>query len=140
MTHRPPIPQHLTAALPAVIRLVPRDPLRMDPAPLSRLYLDLGKRGAEAVICRALDDLTRRLNRIDDAHRGCDFAAIGLETRRVRVIAEQIGLTEVAEVAAHVIDCSTGDNGMALGATLARLIRVTDRCVTEIWALRGVGS
>ncbi len=139
MKHRPP---HLPKANdPApVARLVPRDPLRMDPGPLSRLYLDLGEQGAEDVIGRALEDLTRRLNRIDDAHRGCDFAAIGHESRRVRVIAEQIGLTEVAEVAAHVIDCAQLGNGMALGATLARLIRITDRCLTEIWAQRGFGS
>jgi hypothetical protein len=125
---------------PSVARLVPRDVLRMDPAPLSRLYLDLGEQGAEDVISRALEDLTRRLNRIDDAHLGCDFAAIGQESRRVRVIAEQIGLTEVAEVAAHVIDCAQAGTGMSLGATLARLVRVTDRCMTEIWAQRGFGS
>ncbi len=123
-----------------VTRLVPRDTLRMDAGPLSRLYLDLGEHGAEAVICSALEDLARRLNRIDDAHRGCDLGLVGQESRRIRVIAEQIGLTEVAEVAAHVIDCAQAGSGMALAATLARLLRVTERCMTEIWALRGFGS
>ncbi|WP_368185243.1 hypothetical protein [Aestuariibius sp. HNIBRBA575] len=48
-------------------------------------------------------------------------------------VADQIGLSAVSQVAKDVRDCALSDDAVALGSTVARLTRVTDRSLTEIW-------
>lgn len=116
-----------------VTPLVPRDPLRIDPAPLAALFADLGEATAEEVVCRALDDLVRRLERIEDDLDCRVFSRLGDEARRMIAMSRQIGLTEVAMVAGHVAHAVQAGDGPALGATVARLGRIVDRAISEIW-------
>ncbi len=125
----PVVPQMSDAS---VALMVPRDQFRINPVPVRQLYDTLGDAGAEQVICRALDDLVLRLERVEDDYHSRILDRIPSEVRRIVVIAEQIGLTEVAVAAAHVRE-TLPLGGAALAATLARLSRTTDRAVIEIW-------
>jgi hypothetical protein len=123
-----------------VTALVPRDRMLMDADPIARLFLDLGEGAAEEVICRALEDMTSRLGRINALHAASNFAPIGADARRLSAIAAQLGLTEVATVALYACDCAENGNAMGLGAVLARLDRICDHAVTEVWSLRGTAG
>jgi hypothetical protein len=123
-----------------VTLLVPRDSLRIDPAPLSRLFVNQDDAGAEAAICHALEDIARRLHRIEDDHRACAFDRVATGARRMIGVANHIGLIEVAHVAELVADCAQAHNAIALGATIARLLRVSDRSMTDIWTVPRIFS
>jgi hypothetical protein len=82
-----------------------------------------------------LENLARRLQQVDLCHRTCDFAQLAKTAGAMRGVARQIGMNGVSQVADMVCDCVASGDSVALGATVARLNRVVDRSLPEIWAL-----
>jgi len=120
-----------SAASVAVLRC--RDEFNMDPTPLKILFETLPDHKAEDIVCRALEDIASRLNKLQIARSAGEFAEIRPSADRVAVIATQIGLTEVSLVAGHMAKASQMNCGVALGATMARLERAFDAAVSQIW-------
>ena len=58
--------------------------------------------------------------------------------REIDTIAELIGLSLLSLVASDVVDCVTASNPVALAATLARMQRVGEMSLGEIWELQGL--
>jgi hypothetical protein len=112
-----------------------RSPL-MDPAPLSEIYRDLGDKVAEETICRALEDLAIRLNRLQDIRAIAEFDELTRQANRMAAVAQGIGLTEVSIAARHVAVCAQQKNGVALEATLCRLERGFDLAISQVWDFR----
>ena len=108
----------------------------MDPAPLSEIYRDLGDKGAEETICRALEDLAIRLNRLQDFRAVSGFQEMSRQAKRLAAVAGGIGLTEVATAAKHVAVCAQQTDGVALEATLGRLERGFDLAIGQVWDVR----
>jgi hypothetical protein len=108
----------------------------MDPTQLQTLFVALPDHEAEDIVCRALEDIASRLDRLQTARAAGDFAEIGSPANRMAAIADQIGLTEVSLVARHIANASEMGCGVALGATLARLERAFDAAVSHIWDFR----
>lgn len=128
------------ARQPAVIvPLRPRDVLRIDPDPLIRLHSALGAQGAEDMICRALEDISHRLTRIEADHRACAFDRLGRGAKAIGAVAAQVGLHDLGAVAAHVAECCGRNDAVALGATVARLLRMGTRAMTEMGQMRFTG-
>jgi hypothetical protein len=115
-----------------VAYLAPRDTLRFDPDPLARLYAEAGPDRAEDIVCRVLEEISYRLRGINAAHLGCEFDRLGREARGIAAVAKTIGLIDLAAAATHVHDCSKRVDATALGATVARLLRIGGRSLTEI--------
>lgn len=118
----------------AVLRC--RETFAMDPAPLMALFAEMPEREAEAMICRALEDIALRLDRLQDCRSSGQFAAVPHSARRIGAIASQIGLTSIATAADHVGSAADMQSGVALGATLARLERAFDMAVSQVWGYR----
>lgn len=112
------------------------DKLALDPAPLAKIYAQMGEAEAEDMVCRALENIAQRLDRLQDARRANAFDQMENPARRVAVVAKQIGLTEVAQAGYFVADCARSMDGVALGATLARLERAFDTAVSQVWNFR----
>lgn len=91
------------------------------------------------MICRILEDIARRLDTLQQGLEDCDFASMQKPARRIGLIADQIGLTEVSVAACHVVNCINQADGVALEATIARLERGFDVAVSEIWNFRDLG-
>lgn len=106
---------------------------RIDPGPIATLFRDLGPDAAEDTICRVLEDIAERLNALHSLRCRAEFDQIPRPANRIRSIAIQIGLIEVATAAEGVgISAQQGD-GVALEATLARLERSFDAAISQIW-------
>lgn len=131
-------PQTAFAPLPSASVAVLRcqDAFLMDPVPLISLFDEMGEPEAEALICRALEDIAQRLDRLQDSRSSGNFETVASPARRIAVIATQIGLTSIAVAADHVAVAACSQNGVALGATLARLERAFDAAVSEVWQFR----
>ncbi|MGR3273143.1 hypothetical protein DU478_02310 [Thalassococcus profundi] len=119
-----------------VVTLAPREGARLDADRLDSLYSQLGPRGAENVVCRAMEELAYRLGHIDRLYCQADLAEMRRNTRALMAIADQIGMTGLTHVAKHVITCIDDTDETALAATLARLARYGERSLTAIWELQ----
>lgn len=105
----------------------------MDPSVLACLVADKGERDAETLVCRALEEMARKLQQVETFHMACNFTEMAKAARCMRAVSSQIGMLGVARVADMVLDCIDNGDPVALGATLARLTRVTDQSMIAIW-------
>ena len=110
--------------------------VRLNPVPLLALYSDLGARGAEKVLCRAMEELAAHLREV---MRHTDEGKAQLAVRAARLlgkVAEQIGMATLARIAADVATTTESGNHTAQAATMARLVRIGERSLSAVWDLR----
>lgn len=109
---------------------------RVDPAQLNDLFVQLGTAGAESVICRALEELAERLSHTGRCHREGRRDEMRKSARSLIAVAEQLGMRRLAQVAGDVTACIDAGDATALAATLARLLRVGERSLNEVWEMQ----
>lgn len=124
------------AAAAEVSALRHEEGVRLDPDRLGALYAELGHVAAEQVICRAMEELAVRLADMQRFLAAADHAAMVRSGRMLAKVADQIGMTSLARVAAAVCDCAGRRDPAAVGATMARLVRIGDRSLTAVWDLQ----
>ncbi len=112
------------------------DFVRVDADRLGQLYAQLGERGAEDVVCRAMEELAARLGQAEQQFRTNDQPGLRKNARSLVAIADQIGMQLLAGVARDVTDCIDTGDMVALGAVLARLVRVGERSLFAVWDLQ----
>ncbi len=110
--------------------------LHFDSGPMTRLFADKVEHDAEEVVCRMLEDIALRLDMLQQGLMERTFALMQQPARRIGLVADQLGLTEVAGTAGHVMNCLKQNDDVALEATMARLERGFDVAVSEIWNFR----
>lgn len=108
----------------------------LDSDRLEQLYVQLGDVGAENVVCRALEELAARLSHTEQCFRDNLLDSMRKNARSLIAIAEQIGMEKLAQVARDVTHCIDEQDTVALAATLARLLRIGETSLYEIWDLR----
>ncbi len=116
---------------PTRLRLV--EVVRLERRCLADLYAQLGEPAAEEVICRAMEELAMRIAMLDRSQAAGDWAALAKGARSLVAIAEQVGMTLLAHVAADVTHCAERCDVPATAATLARLVRTAERSLTAVW-------
>lgn len=107
--------------------------VRIDGRRMNEIVAELGSVAAENVISMALEQLAKALERIRAAASRHDLGEVAHHADRLSRLAWQLGLTSLAGVAVDV--CSCIDTGDVIGAeaTMARLLRVGSRSLTDIW-------
>lgn len=116
-----------------ITTLAPEEPARLDTETLSDLYGDMGPRAAEEAVCRAMEELAVRLSEAERAFRRDDWVAVNTCLHRVTAIARQIGMVGLVRVARDCRACLQSGDGVALAATLARLLRTGERSLLAMW-------
>lgn len=107
----------------------------MDRARLAALVCELGEPGAERLVGRALDTIAIRLNRCERAWRSGDFARLIASAEDLATCADQIGFVTLERVAQDVISTASSGDTAALGATLARMVRIGEASLLSAWDL-----
>ncbi len=107
-----------------------------DPGPIKKLYGRMTPHEADDLICRFLEDMARRLDQLQRGLAAHDAMMMARPARRIALMAQLMGLIEVATSARHVRVCLSQTDGIALEATVARLERGFDMAVNEVWNLR----
>lgn len=110
--------------------------VRLDGDRLVALYANLGAAGAEAVICRAMEDLATGLADLQALAVACDLAAMLGRAQILARIAKDLGMASLSFVADDVAQCAGRGDLPALAAVLARLVRIGDRSLTAVWDLQ----
>ncbi|MEL7091678.1 MAG: hypothetical protein AAFN94_08090 [Pseudomonadota bacterium] len=116
----------------------PQEPVHVDHDQLGTLYSDMGHIGAEDVVCRAMEELALRMAHCDRLYRAGEMDELRKAARSLIAIADQIGMHLLARVAGDVTTCIDQSDPVALGATLARLMRTGERSLTAIWDLQDI--
>ncbi|RKF17226.1 hypothetical protein D6850_01755 [Roseovarius spongiae] len=109
---------------------------QLDPERLESLYDQLGEAGAEDIVCRALEEIAVRLSHTERCYREGRGPDMRKSARSLVAIAEQIGMQMLGRVANDVTRCADSGDPVALAATLARLLRIGERSLSEIWDLQ----
>lgn len=95
--------------------------------------MQLGENSAEDVVCRAIEELAVRLTHCERLWRKNDTAQLRKSARALVAIADQVGMTAMADVAKDVTTAIDADDPPAVAATLFRLIRVGETSLTAVW-------
>lgn len=114
--------------------------MSLDPDRLQQLYEQLGDAEAEDVVCRAMEEVAVRLSHTERLYRQERMRDMRKSANSLIAISEQIGMNALAQVARDVTRCIDIGDIVALGATLARLLRVGERSLTAIWDLQDVSD
>lgn len=113
--------------------LAVQEPVQVDARRLNEIVDELGETAAQDVICVALEQLAQTLADARQAAMAGDTAELTARAEMLSRLAWQVGLTTLAGVAVDVAACAERRDGIGLAATLARLIRIGNRSLTEIW-------
>lgn len=119
-----------------VLRIKPKETVRVDHDKLGALYAELGEIAAEDVVCRAMEELALRLSHCSRLHTAGQWSELRKCVRSLIAISEQIGMRFLARVAGDVIETLDAGDAPAVAATLARLLRIGEQSLTAIWDLQ----
>jgi len=123
-----------------ITTLIFDEQVRLDSDRLAELYVQLGEIGAQGVVCRAMEELTTRLVKINESYQSNKARELRKGAKGLIGIAEQIGMQRLAKVARDVCNCVDQNDPLALGATLARLQRIGDGSLTAVWDLQNLSG
>ncbi len=112
--------------------------VRLDRDRLGALAAELGDAAAEDVVCRAMEELALRMSLCNQLYQQRDWDALAKTARSLIAIADQIGMTALARVATDVTTSAEGGDPVATGATLARLLRIGEYSLTNLWELQDI--
>jgi hypothetical protein len=110
-----------------VVRLVPRDRLRQDAAPIAAIYRNLGAQAADQVVGRALAELSAATTTVAVQLRDGQWDDLPRQLRRVERMATHLGMLTFASVAGDLRACLDDGDETALHAVWARLERAAER-------------
>ena len=119
--------------------LAVQEPVRIDARRLAEIVDELGEAAAQAIICAALEQMATALAATRDAALAGDTAELSERAEQLSRLAWQVGLPSLAGVAVDVMDCAERRDATGLAATLARMMRIGNRSLTEIWDGAGPG-
>lgn len=115
------------------IRLRLEEIVRLDRHRIDDMILRMGEDAAEDVICRAMEDLALRLSALERAYAAQDNPTVARGARGIAAVSAQIGMSRVAAVAHDVGRAAARGDMPALGATMARLMRVSEASLHAVF-------
>ena len=119
--------------------LAMQEPVQVDVRRLGEIVNELGESAAQTIICAAMEQLAAALAGAREAAMAGDMARLAERAELLSRLAWQVGLPGLAGVAVDVLACAERRDATGLAATLARMMRIGNRSLTEIWDGSGPG-
>ena len=116
-----------------VTQLCPHERVWLDPARIRVLYAELGGAEVQALLDRAMGELALVSRDLALQYRTGNLAGFGRSLRRMRRIADHLGLRTLSQVGDDVSTCLERGDATALSATWARLARTLDQALAGGW-------
>jgi hypothetical protein len=115
-----------------------REVVRLDKNHLIALYAQMDETAAEDLICGAMEELAVCITAIRNRAAAGDRMGVRTGAVAVAQVAAGIGMISLRQVALDVVQTSRSGDAHAHAATVARLIRVSDQSLTEVWDIHDV--
>jgi hypothetical protein len=116
-----------------VVPICPMERVWLDPRRIGLLYAQLGGAEVQAILDRAMIELVTTRDELQTQYHEQDAGGLTRNLRRLRRIAEHLGLQSLVTIAQDVADCAERADQIAFAATWARLNRSIDRAVAGAW-------
>ena len=116
-----------------VTYLCPRERIWLDPSRIGLLYAELGGAEVQALLDRAMQEMTNVHDDLRTQFAARDLDGFARNLRRLRRIAEHLGLTTMARIASDVAECLDRGDPTALASTWARLSRSAEQAHLGNW-------
>ncbi|SLN22644.1 hypothetical protein ROJ8625_00884 [Roseivivax jejudonensis] len=113
--------------------MIPEERVALDLDQLSVVCAGFDPDAPEACLAAALEQLALDLAAVEAAWRGDDARGMARALQDVEACAGALGMVKLAAVAGAVRDTLSAGDGVALAATLARLLRVGERSLVAVW-------
>ena len=122
----------------AIATLSQAEQVVIDRERLILLLRELGEAGAQRVVDRALDEISRRLLTVETGWAEGDCRRVSRAAQSLIAIADQVGMHLLAHVACDVAALAKSADAPALAATVARLQRVGEGSMLAMWGAEDV--
>ncbi len=120
-----------------VAELRPNSAVKVEQDRLEQLYEQLGQSGADGVVSRAMEELAIRLAKVEGCYKRGELEEMQRAARSMIAISEQIGMVTFAQVAEDVKSLAMSQDGAALAACVARLMRIGENSLLAVWDYQG---
>lgn len=120
-----------------VMRFCRQEPVGLDSIRICALYEHLGCQEAEALIARAIEDISLHLYHVQVAYHASQLEKIAQSAKAIGFASSQIGLETLEVIAKNLRDCAKGHDRVALSAAYARLMRNGERALDLVWDMQG---
>lgn len=110
----------------------------VDEDELTRLYIKMDYRQAERLIIEAIDTLSQGLGEVEAAYAIDSERALMAACRKVAKSAQRLGLNRLATVARDARIALHHQDQHAAHATLARLMRLGEPSLRELWHIKAI--
>jgi len=114
--------------------------VHVDEDELTYLYIKMDYRQAERLIVDAINALARGLAEAEAAYAEDNDKALLAACRKITKSAQRVGLGKLAVVARDVRVAVHQHNRYATHATLARLMRLGEPSLRELWQIKAIGT
>jgi hypothetical protein len=121
--------------LESVAVLRPEERISLDAGPLLDLAHSMGPGRAEKMADNAIEEMVVRLASVEASWTAGEFQRLAKMARSLVGIADQLGMVTVAGVAREVCALADGHDDVALGAVVARLVRVGEASLASVWGM-----
>lgn len=116
------------------MRLV--EPVQLDQNRLAEIVARLGARGADDLISRTMEELAVLLATVHKGFANGRPHEAEHAARKIRQMAAHVGMPGLSSIAQDVARLATGNDGAAIAATAARLIRCGEASLMKVWDLQ----
>jgi len=123
-----------------ILALVPKENPRQDIEQIASIYRNLSSNAAEQVVARALGELALSMAALAERIAAHELDDVQRRLKRLDRMAQNLGLQTLSDVCRDVATCVARGDSTAFAAVWARLLRVTDRTLTfdqDMQDLRG---
>ncbi|GAA6181546.1 MULTISPECIES: hypothetical protein [unclassified Shimia] len=108
----------------------------VDQDELTRIFIRMDPKEAEETFMGLIKSLTDHLAMAGNHLRSNNISELADTMALVELISGRLCMTALAQVAEDVMECCDRNDAVALSATHARLIRVGESALREIWDLK----
>lgn len=113
-----------------LIRLQPAEHILHDRKVIEALYNSLGQPAADQLIMRALQELSQNMAALRRQIRRQELRDLATGLRKLRLMAENLGMVSLAQVALDAKLCLERGDGTGFAATWSRLMRLSARSLS----------
>ncbi|SPF80051.1 hypothetical protein [Pseudoprimorskyibacter insulae] len=110
-----------------------QDAILLDSEHMAYLKNHLGTHGASDVICKAIDELSLGLARVQNFGSIADKRAVRQNCKALKIAANLVGLKSLAQVADETFVMIETADDVALASVLERLVRVGQASLSALW-------
>lgn len=108
----------------SIVALRHHENVKQDLSRISVIYKDLGANAADQVVARALGEMAHTMKLVTEMVSEEQLEKAPRHFKRLKLLAENLGMTSLAVAAEAVRDCLEKHDMVAFSAAWARLLRI----------------